>query len=285
MVTLVKGLTNAEAWLRAVRKLDRLAGRTAYGLIIEVDRPLAGRNSDQEVQAKVDQFLRVHDRYGLETIAETIFPLSHYDHRTNDPTGVFETYPNETYPAIMKRKSDCGWGRYAYRLVRRVDLNGNELVAPNRVKDGGEFINPLRRVVAKMKEQFDGKTGFRQAYEIDVSDSLFELAVYDSDKDRNKYTQLPCLSHISLKVEPTNEERPRVHLTAVYRSQYFVDKALGNLLGLSNLLFFVCRQASLKPGTLVCHATYAQLDAQAWKLREVRALLDECEALYAPVDS
>ena len=42
MVTLVKGLTNAEAWLRAVRKLDRLAGRTAYGLIIEVDRPLAG---------------------------------------------------------------------------------------------------------------------------------------------------------------------------------------------------------------------------------------------------
>ena len=93
------------------------------------------------------------------------------------------------------------------------------------------------------------------------------------------------MSHISLKVEPTNEERPRVHLTAVYRSQYFVDKALGNLLGLSNLLFFVCRQASLKPGTLVCHATYAQLDAQPWKLREVRALLDECEALYAPVDS
>ena len=279
MVMLVKGMTNAEAWVKATRELDKLAGHPAYGLIIEVDRPLAGRKSDQEVYAKVDRFLKGHKKFGLETIAETIFPLSHYNHKTNDPTGIYETYPNETYPAIMKRKSDCGWGRYAYRMLRRVDIKGNELVAPNHVKDGGEFINPLRRVVEKMKDQFDGKAGFRQAYEIDISDSFFELATYDSDKDRNKYIQLPCLSHISLKVEPVNKERPRVHLTAIYRSQYIVEKALGNLLGLSNLLFFVCRQTGLNPGTLVCHATYAQL---AWNAGEVRTLLDECEALYTP---
>jgi thymidylate synthase len=43
-----------------------------------------------------------------------------------------------------------------------------------------------------------------------------------------------------------------VSLTAIYRSQYYIAKALGNFIGLGQLLAFVAEEAGLTPGYLVC---------------------------------
>jgi hypothetical protein len=52
----------------------------------------------------------------------------------------------------------------------------------------------------------------------------------------------------------------------VYRHQYLVEKAYGNLMGLSALLRFLCQQTGYAVGELCVHATMAdaQLSEGAW---------------------
>jgi thymidylate synthase len=72
------------------------------------------------------------------------------------------------------------------------------------------------------------------------------------DKRRRGF---PCLTHIDFTLHDG-----RLHCMAVYRHQYLIEKAYGNMLGLSRLLGFVCQQTGYEAGELVVHATMA--DAQ-----------------------
>jgi len=66
-------------------------------------------------------------------------------------------------------------------------------------------------------------------------------------------------------------------LTAMYRYHYYIEKALGNLLGLSQLLFFVAKETGLGVGPLVCLSTYAVLDTEGgWRTVDVRQLVADC---------
>ena len=55
-----------------------------------------------------------------------------------------------------------------------------------------------------------------------------------------------------------------VNLTAVYRSHHYCSRALGNLLGLAQLLSFVAKESGLSVGTLSCLSSYAELDVSTW---------------------
>jgi hypothetical protein len=66
-------------------------------------------------------------------------------------------------------------------------------------------------------------------------------------------------------------------LTVLYRYHYYIEKALGNLLGLSQLLYFVAKETGLGVGPLVCHSTYAVLDTEGgWRIGDVKQLVGEC---------
>jgi hypothetical protein len=55
---------------------------------------------------------------------------------------------------------------------------------------------------------------------------------------------------------------------------------LGNLIGLSQLLFFVAKESGLQPRGLVCHSTFARLDFDGgWTVGELKTLIKECNAL------
>ena len=90
----------------------------------------------------------------------------------------------------------------------------------------------------------------------DEQDDLRGLQTYAASDRRPR--GFPCLTHIDLTLLGGT-----LHATAVYRHQYLVEKAYGNLLGLSRLLEFLCQQAGCRPGELVVHATLA--DAQIGK--------------------
>ena len=49
----------------------------------------------------------------------------------------------------------------------------------------------------------------------------------------------------------------------VYRSHDFINKALGNFVGLTRLLEFVCFHTGRRPGRLVCHSIRAFVDSRA----------------------
>lgn len=243
------------AWLAGAQHIQKQEDWREFNLILSISSPTKLSDRDKVIQNAVDGLLRRHDR-SLHTVAETIFPGAIY--AAQGSKGVYETYPEEIYPAIKKANP---WGTYAHRLVR--------------LKKSDEVINPLKIVVERLDRQLNERGKKRACYEISLTDSFTDIPLFDNEKDIKRSGQVPCLSHVSFKLDP---EKRKVHLTALYRSHYYVERALGNLIGLARLQDFVAREIKATPGELVCVSTYAKLDEGGgeapWRKKEVTDLLD-----------
>ena len=251
----IEGQTCAESWLEALDYLVGCRWHEQHNLILEVARPANRSDRDRYILGIVDRFLVDHGSQPLSTVAETIFPGAEY--RRSGVRGVYEIYPDEIYPQIKSRRE---WGRYAYRLVRKRSPDGTEL-------------NPLKIAVDKLRSQIQKGQRKRCCYELSLSEGAVDLPLYDANED-GRLLYGPCLSHISLKLGRCDD----LYLTAQYRSHYYVDRALGNLIGLAMLQAFVCEQTGLVPGPLVCLSTLARVDTGPWRLSEVRELVANLRA-------
>ncbi len=248
---LIPNSSIAKCWLDACQHLRDAPGNTDTTVVLHVEHPDSMDDQDVEVARAVDTFLTTHNKYSNHTVAETIFPG--YEYVRRGVKGVYEHYP-ATYDAIKALPEIHRWGTYAHRLLRRVGRDG-------------EKYNPLEDCISKMKQ----KKPVRASYELGFG---FELATYDDDQDRKRRMGGPCLSHLSFKLI-----KQKVHLTAIYRSHYYIQRAYGNLLGLARLQSFVADQVGGSVGPLVCHSTMAQLDYGSdcsWGKRDVMSLLDKC---------
>ncbi len=264
LITTFEGNTCAEVWLVAVGYLFKRAD-PAYSLILGIRNPEDLTAADFKICQTVDCFFAEHDSQPISTVTGTIFPAGFY--ADGGVEAVFNEYP-KAYEKVRE-----GWGNYAYRMLRKSSA------AKTGKKDG--FMVPLETMVNKIKAQLKS-TRFKAVYEqnlIEVDD-LLELPIYDAALDATRTRQHPCLSHLSFKLMPKN----RIMLTAFYRYHYYVEKALGNLLGLAQLLSFVAKETGLEPGPLVCHSSFAVLDVDRWTRAEVGALLEECQ-LIASADT
>ena len=254
---LINAVTLAQAWLDACVHLRNCPGAMDTTVVLNVTEPTLVRPQDDSIAESLDAFLVEHGGFSNHTVAETIFPGYEYVHRGID--GVYNVYPNVIYPKIKDHPDMRHWGAYAYRLLRR------------QAHDGTTY-NPLERCIEKMKD----KRPKRAAYEVGLGFG-FDLALYDDDSDRNARMGGPCLSHLSFKL--IND---RIHLTALYRSHYYIQRAYGNLLGLARLQAFVAEQVNVASGPLVCHSTMAVLEHGAgahWTKNEVSTLISRCEEL------
>lgn len=253
--------TIAEGWLKGCKHLLSTPEWIDTTVILHINNPSLVRRQDRDVAAKLDTFLAKHQQYSNHTVAETIFPGYEYVRRGVD--GVYKTYPDETYPAIAELPEVKKWGTYAHRILRRVD------------RETGEQYNPLAKCVEKMLD----KKPKRAAYEVGLG---FDLATYDDDADRGDRMGLPCLSHLSFKFIDKS-----VHLTALYRSHYYIHRGYGNLLGLARLQGFVTDQVKGTSGPLVCHSTLARLEDGSefpWGKAQVRELLTSCVQLMGNIE-
>lgn len=262
MIHVVSGETSAEVWLKAVDFLWECPGRTAYNVILDIADPMTITVGDFAVLDALDAFLRQHSAKPLTTVAGTIFPAGYYARHGLD--GVYEKYPS-IYPKMHK-----GWGCYAMRMLRRKGKDGNE-------------INPLKMLVDKMRKQLVGSR-MRAIYDLGtMGDELFDIPIYapatDACQTRGRQ---PCLSHLSFKIMPDD----RLMLTVMYRYHYYIEKALGNLIGLAQLQQFVAEQVGLRVGPMVCHSTYATLDTEGgWKVGDLKALIGACKEAQAVADA
>ena len=114
---------------------------------------------------------------------------------------------------------------------------------------------PLRELVEKIRKH-RATTRIRSIYEIGTL-VAGDLPIYDPDSDRNLPMGQPCLSHLTFKIIGQD----LLSLTVLYRSHYYVERALGNFVGLSQLLAFVAKETDLEVGPLVCHSSYAKLES------------------------
>ncbi|PRQ02033.1 hypothetical protein [Enhygromyxa salina] len=258
--------TLESAWIAACLHLFDQPGREQHHLVFEIMHPCAQPQQWQMgLRDGLDKFLKKNTKgewQPVHTVAETIFPAGLYEQYGTD--GVYEIYPNEVYPAIK----GSHWGRYAYLLVRRLDSKGKVAL------DDGVPINPLRRCIDRMNRQLTQKSNNRVIYEMDfVEDLAGELQFTRMSRREPNPANGPCLSHLSMKFSSDR----KLHLAAIYRSHFYAQKALGNLLGLSRLMAFVCEQTGLEPGRLLCVSTHARLEFPNYvkDLKQFKALLEK----------
>jgi thymidylate synthase len=258
--------TIIQAWLDGMELLLQQPGYTAFNVVLDIASPLAIGDQDRTVLAKVDQFLAGHGKNRLQTVANTIFPESLY--RRYGTEGVFQVYPTRVYPVLKK---DNRWGTYVYRMVRRED-------------SAGKVINPLERVIAALKTESQSRNPKRSRYELGMTEPFTDISIADPTLPFAKQAiGGPCLSHLSFKLDPASGQ---VRLIAFYRSHYYVERALGNLVGLARLLSFVANEVGLEPGPLTCISSYAQIDVgQHWRRSEVCQLVSECKRMLTLKDA
>lgn len=237
-------------WLAAVQHLEA-HGRRDHNVLLEIADPTALTAGDRAAVAVVDEMLRKHCDLSVQTVAGTIFP-----YRLYLKVGA-EELPTR-FLAIMARAQEPGtWGTYAMRLMRRPG------------KNAGTFINPLQIVVAKLRTAAGSGKGYQSNYELGVhapsdvvDDNAFgEVPLYCPTRDGRMVSNYPCLSHLTFKLEG----KRTLNLTAIYRSHYYLQRALGNLIGLSQLMRFVAKEAGVQVGRLTCISTDAHLDySESW---------------------
>ena len=254
----IAGLSRADAWFKAVNAIVADDDWEAFHLVVEIANATKSGPKDQAVEEIVNDFLVAHDSQPLQTVAETIFPASEYRRYGSD--GVYSHYPESVYPEIKDGK----WGTYAYRLLRR------------RSADGGDYFNPLEECVGKIRKQLSRRATYRACFEIDVSDSGFDLHTYDGCIDRRRLRGGPCLSHLGFKINGR-----RLLVTATYRYHFYIERFLGNMLGLAQLQCFICEETGLEPGPILCVSTLATVETgQSWGKGHVRTLMREATEIY-----
>lgn len=257
MSALISKSSVVQAWTEGVRHLSAMPSHSDFNVILEIEDPLVVLAGEAEKYAAVNKLLRASGDQSLETVANTIFPQSLY--RKHGERGVYEIYPNDVYPKIRKLPTNS-WGTYAHRLVRRVNQKGKEL-------------NPLQEIVRRLHTEAEGASHKRSRFELNLVDPFVDLNVSDPGLPGDtKALGGPCLSHLSFKL--TDDKR--LALTAFYRSHYYIQRALGNLVGLGNLMQFVSMRAGIATGQLTCISSYAILDTAPHRgLAEVRALVNQ----------
>lgn len=251
------------AWVAAARSLNAAADRTDRNFVLEITSPTALAGEDLQVIKAVDERLRGTAGFGVYTVAGTIFPQGPYL-RFGRP----DFY--KRYLASMKAGKKKGtWGTYAMRMMERAHPKSSKI------------INPLETIVSKLHNTRTGKK-WQSAYELgvhDVDDLLngeigCELPIHEPATDGGRATNIPCLSHLSFKLDAG---KGAVDLTVVYRSHHYAQRALGNLVGLSQLLHFVTKESGYTPGVLTCVSTLAHLDVDSFGgVGATTALLNSC---------
>lgn len=253
--------TCAEAWLGAARYL--LDNGPINTMILHIENPANLQTEDDAVISEVDSFLRTHGVNPIQTVANTIFPQALY--RPGEPDKLFERYRASFK---MQKKITRDWGRYFDRLINWPSSNGG---SENQLK---QLIENIRKYGPLNKNSSNYS-------------NMYEMTLFHPEKDARKPLGRQCLSFIEVKPEKVGNGAV-LHMTAVYRSHYYVARTLGNLVGLGRLLDFIATETGYKPGSLTIHSTHAELDTgktdvgkgkSRWGKDDIKALIERCEEL------
>lgn len=241
--------TPVSAWVNAANLLN--AEGDQLGLMLHIENPVGFGPGEDAVLCRVDTFLRDHDKCSISTVANTIFPAA------LDRGDGIEALTTRYLAVFERRMHRTGeWGRYFQRMVAWPIAGGNGSTTVNQLAENIKALQAMRVGEAK----FFG--------------NVTEIALFDPARDLRKKMNRQCLSFIELKPQ-RDRGTWRLSMMAVYRNHYYVQRTLGNLIGLGRLLQFIAREAGFDVGSLTIQSTHACLDSDLRK-RDVSELIDAC---------
>lgn len=247
MAYIATGETITEAWVAALDQLYTHGGGEFDLVVAMVDPTPSG--ASPEIVRLVDGVLAAQGYDPVATVTNTIFPV-----------GLAASSPDR---ATLYR-------RYRALLPRLHRLPGNrkgiyfERLIAYPLQSDPARANQIETIIGDLSAQLA-----RRALRQGPLGSVYEGQVFAPGKDRVPQG-FPCMSSLSFQLDGT-----RLRLTATYRNQYYVRRALGNFLGLAHLQRFVCAAVGLDQGPLTVHAFHAQVDLGK---RATAALLESCHA-------
>jgi thymidylate synthase len=136
-----------------------------------------------------------------------------------------------------RRKSPGILGTYFLRLISFGEKN----------------INQLERVITKIN------TWERKNY-----NAAFVFHLSSPETDGPRKLGGPCWHYGELSIRDG-----KIDFSVVYRSRDYFGKTLGNFIGLSRLLSFICEETGMEPGIMTCHSIWAFLDSTKKQAEEI----------------
>ncbi|WP_158879588.1 hypothetical protein [Amycolatopsis anabasis] len=276
-----------EAWLRTLELVHNSGGRRTNVLTTVVE-PLAPE--DPAIRAVVDKLLVPGKRkgttvYAVETVANTIFPRDLY----RDMNLTWSPDLDAGQAAILDAAAADLYGAYSGMLDvlcsadgnkagtyfgRMVSWPGKQAKGVNQLADRVKYLRDQRRKGNQRYNLSDiaigGEADPAEPESADMGD--VGLQVYAPTDRRQR--GFPCLVHIDLTLLDS-----KLSMLAVYRHQYLVTKAYGNMLGLARLLEFLAQQTGFDVGELAVLATLADTQEEfAGGRRGVAALIDSARS-------
>ena len=219
MAVSILGNTLADAWLADLEHLNN-CGREEWNLVTTIADPDPDL-IDADLIATVDAQLHAKGKQRVMTVANTIFPEA-------------------LLRGAVNRKQF--YARYLAALSRLRKLKGNghgtyfgRLIAyPGGAARDGESTNQIEAIITKLRSQLATKGPKR---------FIYQAQIFASNRDYASVMGFPCLSFVSFQLDGN-----RLNLTAIYRNQYYFQRALGNFIGLARLQRFVANAAELELG-------------------------------------
>jgi hypothetical protein len=267
----------SEAWLRTIETVHD-SGGYAINVMSTVTDPLA--TEDPGIRSAIDAVLVEGYRSGtriqsVETVAGTIFPFDLYAdlgysyHPDLAPAAkaVLDTSASDMYQSYIEMlpilTTDTANNRGTY-FGRMVSWPGKTGGGRNQVADRIASLRRARGTNHQRRNVDDIAVGGEAEGLMDGA--VVGLQVYAASDRRVR--GFPCLVHIDLTLFDG-----RLSMAAVYRHQYLVTKAYGNLLGLSRLQAFLAQQSGYEVGELVVHATMADAEYDTYTKAGVAELI------------
>jgi len=261
----ITGDTIEGAWMAALNSLldDELApgGKAAH---LAVAFP--AHATDEGVRGTVDRFLSGAAQRkpsaglaSIDTVANTLFPSAFY------LPGRAEAPRQHLYDMHEARMKFHRRGRAREKETYFSRMTGTD-------GTGERGPNQLEALVTRVQHERTLPGPKSSAYEIGLTDLVGPLRVRSPERDRS-VMGCPCLSPVSVTLV-----RGVVHLTAQYRNQHFIRKALGNYVGLARLCDFSAIEVGAAPGEVLCVAAHAdaELNMGIGGRGGYRRLLEDC---------
>ena len=216
----------SRAWLKAISNIIKSSVKELSPLTIT----LTGFEENQEIRNALSSSYKKSGFATIDTVSETIFPLSLYKLHKGDRHKLYEDYLANILPRLKGIERQNRNGTYFERMIAFGDEKRNQLEI---------IIDSLNKQNVKRR-------------------SKLQIAIFDpkTDHKSSAFQGFPCLQHVTFY----KSENGGLVINAFYAIQYLYKRAYGNWLGIINLGKFVAEHSGLVLERFNCFVGVEQLD-------------------------
>lgn len=219
------------------------------------------------IRSALDLALVASDMQKVQTVANTIFPLSLWRFAKGDRKALYAEYRANLPEYVAMESSKNQRGLYFGRLIA-FDMDH---------KTGDRLAHVPQGIVPEDGNQLEF---IIQHCKPGVRHSMFQASTFDPARDHTTLAQLPfpCLQHVTF--EP-DFKAGTLGLNAFYATQQLFAKGYGNYLGLARLGLFMAGEIKLSLDRVSCFIGVEKMEQKPKAGSELSALEAACEEALA----